>query len=291
MKKLIENVKNVFGDKGTAWLQALPTIIDKLAAHWELSHIAPVDNMTFNYVAKAFSSSNQPVVLKISCDAKSIREEEQALLYFDSHASVRLIAYSEKFNAMLLQQAVPGVTLKSFYPEQVEFVMDCYVKTMQELHGKTLPDQHAYRHIRDWLKAIDALTPDQLPPDLLSKAIDLRDSLLATSGKSVFLHGDLHHDNIINNGSEWLAIDAKGIVGESEFEIAAFDFMHASELENKSAIKKIFTERVTAIAKKSNLNPQRIKDWVFVRLIMAAAWSIEDNCDPAWAINLADWIF
>jgi streptomycin 6-kinase len=189
---------------------------------------------------------------------------------------------------MLLQQAVPGITLKSLYPDQVEFVMDSYVQTMRELHGKQLPAQHAHRHIRDWLKAIDALRPDQLPPKLLSTAIDLRDALLATTGKAVFLHGDLHHDNIINDGSEWLAIDPKGIVGEAEFEIAAFDFIHATELENKLAIKQLFSERVTTIAKKANLNPQRIKDWVFVRLIIAAAWSIEDNCDPAWAISLAE---
>jgi streptomycin 6-kinase len=91
MKKFTDNVKNVFGDRGIAWLDALPAIIEKLAAHWGLSHIVPVDNMTFNYVAKAFSGSNQHVVLKISCDAKSIREEKLALLYFSSHASVTLI--------------------------------------------------------------------------------------------------------------------------------------------------------------------------------------------------------
>jgi streptomycin 6-kinase len=267
MNKLTENVKNIFGDSGTAWIDALPAIIEKLAAHWGLSHIIPVDNMTFNYVAKALSSSNQAVVLKISCDEKSIREEEHALLYFDNHAAIRCLDYNEEFNAMLLQQAVPGDTLKSLYPYQVEFVMDCYVKTMQELH---------------------ALNPRHLPSKLLSTAIDLRDELLATSGKAVFLHGDLHHDNIINNGSEWLAIDPKGIVGEVEFEIAAFDFIHASESENKLAIKKLFAERVAEIAKKANLKPQRIKDWVFVRLIMAAAWAIEDNCDPAWAISLAE---
>jgi streptomycin 6-kinase len=288
MNKLTENVKNIFGDSGTAWIDALPAIIEKLAAHWGLSHIIPVDNMTFNYVAKALSSSNQAVVLKISCDEKSIREEEHALLYFDNHAAIRCLDYNEEFNAMLLQQAVPGDTLKSLYPYQVEFVMDCYVKTMQELHAKPLPAQHPYRHVRDWLKAIDALNPRHLPSKLLSTAIDLRDELLATSGKAVFLHGDLHHDNIINNGSEWLAIDPKGIVGEVEFEIAAFDFIHASESENKLAIKKLFAERVAEIAKKANLKPQRIKDWVFVRLIMAAAWAIEDNCDPAWAISLAE---
>ncbi len=32
---------------------------------------------------------------------------------------------------------------------------------------------------------------------------------------------------------QWLAIDPKGVVGEAEFEIAAFDFMYISELAKK----------------------------------------------------------
>lgn len=45
--------------------------------------------------------------------------------------------------------------------------------------------------------------------------------------------------------------------------------------------------RVNMLAKKSSLDPQRIKDWVFVRLILMVAWFVEDNGDPSWAIQLA----
>lgn len=288
MKILTNNIKNVFGDKGIKWLNALPTLIEKLAADWKLSHLVPVDNMSFNYVAKAISHSNQPVILKISCDAQSIAEERQALLYFDGNASIRIFDYSEECNAMLLEQAIPGTTLKSLYPNQVEFVMDCYVSTMQKLHSKNMPKNHNYRHISDWLKAIDKLKPDQLPDGMLRKAINSKNALLASPGKEVFLHGDLHHDNILKNNDQWLAIDPKGIVGEPEFEIAAFDFIHSSELTSKSEIQKLFETRAEIIAKKANLNLQRIKDWVFIRLILSAAWSIEDNGDPSWAIKLAE---
>lgn len=36
------------------------------------------------------------------------------------------------------------------------------------------------------------------------------------------LHVDLHHDNILQNGNEWLVIDPKGVVGEPAYEVAAF---------------------------------------------------------------------
>ena len=93
--------------------------------------------------------------------------------------------------------------------------------------------------------------------------------------------------NILQNGNSWVAIDPKGIVGDAEFEIAAFDFIHQSELGDTN-LKKIFEERLNQIAKKSHLDAKRINDWVFVRLILSAAWSIEDNGDPTWAIQLAE---
>ena len=288
MKTLTENITNIFGKQGKHWIASLPDIVEVLAAHWQLRDVTPVDNMTFNYVAKAISITHQPVILKISCDVKSIADERQALMYFDGGGSIKLIDCSDEYNALLLQQTVTGETLKSLYPSRAEYVMEAYVGVMKKLHDKHLPNKHEYRHIMDWLKALDKLTPEQVPTHILDRAIELRDKLMVSMGPLVFLHGDLHHDNILRNGNEWLAIDPKGIVGEPEFEIAAFDFMYVNELANKSDAKNTFEARVNLLVQKTNLNPQRIKDWIFVRLILMAAWQVEDNGDPRWAIKLAE---
>jgi streptomycin 6-kinase len=287
MKTLTQNITNIYGQKGKDWISNLPNIIAILTKHWNLGHVTPVDNMTFNYVAKATLGDNQPVILKISCDLQTILDERQALIQFNGNGSVKLIDTNDKYNALLLQQAVPGTTLKELYPGQVEYVMDCYVGTMNKLHNKHLSNKHEYRHIADWLIALDKLTPDQIPAHMLKRAINLRDALLSSMGPPVFLHGDLHHDNILKHNDSWLAIDPKGIIGEPEFEIAAFDFMYITELANMIDVKQIFEKRMAMLAQKSNLDAQRIKDWVFVRLILMAAWLIEDNGDPSWAIKLA----
>ena len=106
--------------------------------------------------------------------------------------------------------------------------------------------------------------------------------------KEILLHGDLHQDNLLKNGNTWLTIDPKGIIGELAFEVAAFDFIHASDLGDNLVIKKLFDYRVNRIAEKINLNSQRIKDWVFVRLILSAVWLVEDKGNPGWAIKLAE---
>ena len=46
-------------------------------------------------------------------------------------------------------------------------------------------------------------------------------------------------------------------------------------------VKNIFEAQVNFLAQKAHLTPQRIKDWVFVRLILMVAWHIEDNSDPS----------
>ena len=288
MNTLEQNIINIGGEEGKCWIANLPSIINKLAVEWKLNHIVPVNNMTFNYVAKAITSTNQPVVLKISCDEKNITQEMRALQYFDGNGSIQFISHHPMYHALLLQQAIPGTTLKSLYPSQIEYVMDSYIDTMKKLHSKVLSNISNFCHIRDWLSAIDNIPAQACPTPLKEKAIALKNRLIASSKEEVFLHGDLHHDNILKNKDCWLAIDPKGVVGDAEFEIAAFDFMYVNELANKNEVKNIVENRINMLARKAHLNPQRIKDWVFVRLILMAAWYVEDGGNPYWSLKLAE---
>lgn len=287
-KQLKKHIVAIFGNHGEQWLAQLPDIVARLTAHWNLTNIHPVDNMTFNYVAKATTNNQQAVVLKISCDAETISYERQALQHFAGNGSIQLLDYHETEHALLLQQALPGVTLKSFYETNPDYVMDSYVDTMHKLHSNPLLNSHGFQHIRDWLKEIDALAPEAgCPAYLLKEAIPLKNALLDSMTEEVFLHGDLHHDNILQNGKTWVAIDPKGVIGEPAFEIAAFDFMYISELANTKDLKNVLSSRIALLAEKAKIDPQRINDWVFVRLILMATWLIEDHEDPSWATKLA----
>lgn len=288
MKTLKQNIINLYGSQGAEWIVNLPVLITALTNHWGLRGVIPVSNMTFNYVAKAILDSGEPVVLKISYDRQSILNEQQALASLGFGGAIKLIDYHSKYNALLLQQAVPGIALKSLYPEQQNYVMDCYVETMQRLHhNQPQHNQSNHPQVADWLTVFDSPALQQIPVHLLDKAIVLRNKLLSAPKPLIFLHGDLHHDNILKHGNEWLAIDPKGVIGEAEFELAAFDFMYINALATTRDVKNLFAKRVDLLAQKSGLDAQRINDWVFVRLILMAAWFIEDNGNPNWAIKLA----
>lgn len=290
METLIRNITGIYGQKGQDWFNNLPHIINYLCNHWHLKQINSVNNMTYNYVAKAIAQSSQPVVLKISCDEKTITDEKEALKHFAGVGAIKLIDYQEQFFAMLLEQAVPGISLKALYPEQINNVIEYYLQTAIKLHRKQLPTHYQFAHVREWLKSIDHCHSDRMPNNLLKKAKILKDQLLRTSNQQILLHGDLHHDNVLQHGDEWLVIDPKGIIGEPEFEIAAFDFIHSSEIDSNKNIQQLFDERLALMNKKANYNIQRIREWVFIRLVLAAVWCIEDNGDPSWDIKLAQFL-
>ena len=178
MHKLAQNAINISGESGKTWIASLPDTVRILTDYWKLSNIAPVDNMSFNYVAKAICNPRQPVVLKIGFDASVIAAEKNALIYFGGNASIRLIDYNEKYNALLLEQAIPGTSLKSLYPANDKFVIDYYIDTVQRLHNKPLSNKHGFRHISDWLKILDGFNSDLLPRYLLKKTIHLKSMLL-----------------------------------------------------------------------------------------------------------------
>lgn len=276
---------NTFGSQGKLWLQELPKVISILKDEWNLSKIEPMQNMSYHYVAKAMCHPNQPVVIKIGCDEAMTLNEGKFLREFQSKGMIPLIDFNKRHNALLLEQARPGHSLKSLYPDRLDFVMNAYGNVIKSLSQYHLSKTTTFPPISSWLSALDKAKTDKIDSHLLETAILKRDKLVASIDHSHLLHGDLHLDNILANHEGWVCIDPKGIVGDIEFEVAAFDIFAPSEL--KAATTKEFLSRIHLLASFTKVSPNRLKDWFFVRLVLSAAWSIEDLVDPSTALKLA----
>ena len=151
---------------------------------------------------------------------------------------------------------------------------------MKKLHTVNIPKDHTFPHIKDWLAALD--NDWSIPHDFLQKAKKLRDELLQTSKLDVLLHGDLHHDNILQDADGWLVIDPKGVIGEPAYEVAAFIRNPMLELLNHYDAPNIIDNRVTRFAELFELPSQRILDWCFVQAVLAWVWALEDGCDTSY---------
>lgn len=256
--------------------------LDGLAALWGLSRLREVPDKSWNHVVKGERSGGIPVVLKIAVSKEVFEEEKRALIYFQNHGMIPLLDYSEDYNAFLLHQAVPGSSLLMLNsPDEHYTIRDSiYIQVMNQLHlakGK----QSAFSGVEKWLETLDK-DFDVIPQTILFRARKTRDYLLKTSSNKFVLHGDLHQDNILLDGTSYIAIDPKGVVGEREFEAAAFDFVKKHETPHHLFV------RIKQFASRAKMDQDRLIDWVFVRLALAAAWFIEDNRDPSFPLRLLE---
>lgn len=290
IKTLKKNIINLFGETGKKWLDSLTSTVENLAQHWQLTDIRPVANMSWNFVALAIQKNNQPVVLKISCDAQLIQDEHRTLQHFNGHGAIKVLDINKQYNALLLEQAVPGYLLKAHHPLKIEDTVNIYAGVVKALSTNELSDDK-YIHARKWCEAIDRIHDARIDKRFVDKAKQLRLMLLDTAQREYLCHGDLHLENIIQQDSNWVVIDPKGIVGEMAFEAAAFDLISFDEMNDTTTISVKIVGRVTQLSTILNINFDRLLSWIFLRIIISAQWFVEDNGDPTQMLALAEYVY
>lgn len=242
-----------------------------------LRDLKEVTNLTYNYVLSGFQGDN-PVILKLGLDHDALTREAFALKCFAEYGAVHVLA--EDKGMLLLERVMPGISLKSYFPNQEHESIEIACKVMTKLHQASIPKHHNFPHITDWLTALDK--DSAIPDAYLKKAQKLRDQLLQTAKPDVLLHGDLHHDNILQNDNDWLVIDPKGVIGEPAYEVAAFIRNPIPELLNHADAPNIILNRITRFSEALKLSERRIIDWCFVQAVLAWVWALEDSCDATY---------
>lgn len=275
------NIINLYGDQGKVWLRDLPKIIHKLAKEWDLSALKVACNLTYHYVLSGFQK-DQPIILKLGLDIEGLKQEAEALTAFTGFGVVRVLGKRE--GALLLERVSPGVSLTSYFPEKGDEAILITCNVMKKLHQAPLVGQFA--SIENWLCVLDKDL--EIPNYYLQKAHQLKETLLKTSTEPVLLHGDLHHDNILQKGSEWVVIDPKGVIGEGAYEVGAFIRNPIPDLLALENAPSILTNRFFSFSKELNLDIQRIKHWCFVQAVLAWVWALEDGADPDYFKRLTE---
>jgi streptomycin 6-kinase len=285
MNNFEQNIINIYKDKGREWLDNLPKLVQAISSRLGLSQLEPVKNLSYNYILSGWKEE-LPIVLKLGLDVESLNREADALRALRGYGGVNLIIAQD--GILMLQRAVPGNTLKSTFPNSEGHAIQIVCGLIKRLHQAPIMKNN-FLHIRDWLEVLDNKL--DLPNKYLQQARYLKDQLLKTSNKEVLLHGDLHHDNIISNGDEWLVIDPKAVIGEPAFEVAAFIRNPIPELLERDDCFEIIKTRINYFAELLNLDAQRINDWSFVQACLGWAWELEDGGDPKYFKKLTKMIY
>jgi streptomycin 6-kinase len=121
---------------------------------------------------------------------------------------------------------------------------------------------------------------------IFSLAAATADDLLSAPREISVLHGDIHHDNILQFGHRgWLAIDPKGLIGERGFDYAN---LFCNPDPETAADQERFRRRVEIVIEAAHLDRTRLLRWILAWGGLSAAWKINDHLDPETPLRVAD---
>ena len=112
---------------------------------------------------------------------------------------------------------------------------------------------------------------------LLATAAEAARRLLDDPRDVAVLHGDLHHDNVLDFGEQgWLAIDPKGLVGERGYDFANLFCNPWPEADDPDR----FARRLRGVAGLAGLDPDRLRQWIVAYAGLSAAWTLGSDMPP-----------
>lgn len=230
---------------------------------------------------------NKPAVLKIFKPNSDEKNSANILTEYAGQGAVKVYESSE--HAILLERVIPGDTLTELVVTQKDSqATSIFCDVASSLHATKYKDgcAESVASLSRAFARYKASANQIIQLHTLEKAETIYTSLCNTQKKTVLLHGDLHHDNILHDAKRgWLSIDPKGYIGEAEFEVAAF-------LKNPKhncyyADEKIVNSRIEIISNTMKLDAERILLWGYSYYVISTIWGIEDgDFNPEWLTML-----
>lgn len=120
----------------------------------------------------------------------------------------------------------------------------------------------------------------------LARSHEVAQELLSTQHDVRVLHGDLHHDNVLDFGERgWLAIDPKGLLGER-----TFDFVNLLRNPDPDSASRPgrFARQATVIARAAGVDRTRLLKWTLAFAGLSASWALAAGDRPTLDAAIAE---
>jgi streptomycin 6-kinase len=278
-KALSDNVRAAWPERGPMFLEALPTLLDTLAEQWDLT-IGDPYLLSFHWVARATRGDGTGAVLKVGVPAGHLDLEALALRLWDGAGAVQLLEHDAARGALLLEQALPGTPARALVAHDDAAATAALIAAGRRLHRPAPDDTRLDRLEDEGVAFAEHLArfpgDDPLPRHMVERAAKLFDELCASAPGRVLLHGDLHHDNVLQASREpWLAIDSKGITGDPTFDCAAMLYNPYPWIRDQD-LRRIVPARIEQLADGFGFPIERVTAWGFVMAMLSEVWDAND---------------
>jgi len=282
----VRSIRATFGDRGVAFLEGLPELIDRAQGRWDLRDIRPADALSYNFIAFA-RRSGLDVVLKLGVPSRELTSEIAALRCFDGRGAVRLLESDAEAGMLLLERLRPGRTLSSL--DDDTRATDIAAEVMLTLH-RPAPRDSDLIGVRSWFDAFRRLrarfdgSAGPLDAAIVQRAEDIVAARLAEVYEPVLLHGDLHHFNILSSARGWLAIDPKGVIGPAAYDAGALLINPWVVSGWSQGIPHLTDRRIAVLSERLACDRHTVRDWGAAHAVISACWSLEEG--QGWEIAM-----
>jgi streptomycin 6-kinase len=172
----------------------------------------PTEELPCGHCSRVFADETR--VLKVPFQGEELTSGfRAALMLAEIGLGPRIFASEPETGAILMERVIPGTKLSESDLSEAEriTVFADIVRQMKSANLTSLQSTEVYG--KAGLMPLESYVTGHSP---------LRSRLLETAKARVFLHGDLHHENILLGQRGWIPIDPKGLIGDPSFEASAW---------------------------------------------------------------------
>ena len=220
-------------------------------------------------------------MLKIAVDAEE-RAGGALMAWWAGQGAAAVLAHDAE--AVLLERAQGASSLsvmaRAGRDDEASRVI-CGV--VSKLHAPRPAPRPELCPLRTWFQELEAAARSH--GGIFAVAMTELDDLLANPRETGVLHGDIHHDNILDFGAKgWLAIDPKSLVGERGYD-------YANVFRNPGGDVALqpgrFERQVELVAACASLGRTRLLRWILCVMSLSAAWHLSDREQPETTLAIA----
>ncbi len=250
--------------------------IDEITKRWKLGNVENIAKTPTSHVFKVKKNA-QTLILKVYTDLGRNCESD-APYFFEAckgYNVVDIVTYDD--DAMLIEY-VSGLTLKHWMADSTDDQATKIIgQTLKSLHAAPQKYSHNFETLNRRFKALfDHAEKDS--PAIVKRAAKFARIMLKNQNNIRLLHGDMHHENLLQKNDEWIAIDPQPLIGDRAYDCA--NTLHnppqMPELtENENRLLK----QAEILSQETGIQAQKIIDFAFIHGCLSACWSEDDKTD------------
>lgn len=206
----------------------------------------------------------------------TLEDEERfgcrVMCWWDGEGAAQVLAHDDGVLLMERAEGTRSLMHMALHGEddQASRIACDVVQRLHRPRGKPMPELVG---LREWFRDLAPAAPRYA--GIFPRCLATAEHLLDSEHDQVVLHGDIHHDNILDFGPRgWLVIDPKRIFGERLFDYA--NLLCNPDLPTSRDPQR-FLRQLDVISEYAQLDRRRLLHWVLAFAGLSASWFLDDD--------------